>query len=353
MQEDNFQKILVHAPNWVGDHVMAFPFYRALQKLFPKSEKILLARAWVKDLLPEDIFSQLIIIEKKNFPVKDFSELRKSPANISFSLSPSFRSLWYLTLSKAKLRFAYPNLEGRILLRTSNYKKQIPPYTFHQHRALSYIRLLSPFLPSNMLAEDLFFELTQKEPLAIVNKEKQILKDKFKKNYWLVAPGSSAESKIYPLEYHAQVILSLLHKKIVEQIILIGSLKEKEQCQTIIQIVKKNSGNKNIVDQVLDFSGKTSLSQLLLLMNGSQGVTANDSGIAHMAYLSNSRLVTFIGMARRQETLSLAKKKIVLMKNLPCLGCMKHKCPQENINQCLKDIHPQQVVKAVTSILSI
>lgn len=34
----SFKTILVHAPNWVGDHVMAFPFYLTLKELFPNAD---------------------------------------------------------------------------------------------------------------------------------------------------------------------------------------------------------------------------------------------------------------------------------------------------------------------------
>jgi ADP-heptose:LPS heptosyltransferase len=41
-------RVLVHAPNWVGDHAMAFPFYAALRELLPQAQLHLIGRAWAQ-----------------------------------------------------------------------------------------------------------------------------------------------------------------------------------------------------------------------------------------------------------------------------------------------------------------
>ena len=45
--------VLVHAPNWVGDHAMAFPFYAALRELLPETKIVLIGRSWIADLAPD------------------------------------------------------------------------------------------------------------------------------------------------------------------------------------------------------------------------------------------------------------------------------------------------------------
>lgn len=352
-------KILVHAPNWVGDHVMAFPFYLALQKLFPDSKKILLARSWVQDLLPKDVFQDVISLQKKEIPLQKLTALKKSAPDLTFTLSPSFRSALLLYLAGSKLRLGYSTRERFLLLHAGGYKKQIPPLNTHEHRALAYLRLLTPFWEEHNLAEHVFCEYLHLDMSStVIDKDSAklstMLKDLPLHKYWLVAPGSADVSKVYPLKHHAQIISNILAEprkasslKQIKKIILVGSAKEKSQCQEILRQLPRE-----VLVNVVDLSGQTNLKELFFLLRNALGVTANDSGIAHMAYLSDTRLITFLGMARPQETLSLAPEKIVLKKNLPCLGCMKHVCPRKDFpNQCLQEILPQEVLAAMEKIL--
>ena len=51
MRKDLVKRIVVRAPNWIGDAVMCTPALLALRDLFPFSEITLLARPPVADLL--------------------------------------------------------------------------------------------------------------------------------------------------------------------------------------------------------------------------------------------------------------------------------------------------------------
>ena len=46
----NPEKIMVRAPNWIGDAVMCLPALEALRAQYPSSETVLVAKPWVSEL---------------------------------------------------------------------------------------------------------------------------------------------------------------------------------------------------------------------------------------------------------------------------------------------------------------
>src|SRR4051812_25047720 len=56
---DTPQRILVRAPNWLGDHVMAGTFYRTLRARYPEAHLALLCRDNAAGVDYSGVFSQV------------------------------------------------------------------------------------------------------------------------------------------------------------------------------------------------------------------------------------------------------------------------------------------------------
>ena len=65
-------KVIVHAPNWVGDHIMAFPFYSVLKEALPKAKLYLIGRSWISSIIPENTFADIIILFHRKTITKYF-----------------------------------------------------------------------------------------------------------------------------------------------------------------------------------------------------------------------------------------------------------------------------------------
>ena len=50
MRKESIHRLVVRAPNWIGDAVMCEPALRGLRSLFPQAEVTLLAKAAVAEL---------------------------------------------------------------------------------------------------------------------------------------------------------------------------------------------------------------------------------------------------------------------------------------------------------------
>jgi len=344
-------RILIHAPNWVGDHIMAFPFYYAVKKIFNTADVFLVGRKWISSLVPDQFFHKIITVPN-HWQKKDLIELQSYFFDIAFTLSPSFRSTYLLKQLKVPIRIGYKTDFRTPLLK---YPKQtgnlrIPKINKYEHRSLSFIRLLTPYFESNQIAENYWmssfsenwdFSLSEENKTNIENIKKEYsMKNK---NYWLIAPGSMGESKIYPMEHLAFIINKLYKNNFSHKIVLIGAKIEKEYSQKLMPLIKKEFHK-----YIVNLTEKTDLKELIFFSKDAVGIIANDSGIAHLSYLTNTFLITFLGMSRKEETLTLNNNKEVFNLNLACSPCMSRKCKnRKNYLSCLKNIHPNDVYNSI------
>jgi len=338
-------KVLVHAPNWVGDHAMAFPFYAALREVFPQSELTLIGRAWVADLAPAG-FSTTIAFQGKDLSAADFSRCHEQNFMIGFTLSPSFRSAWLLKQLGVARRYGFnTDLRSWLLTREKNkFRRQ--RYNRNEHRSLAYMRLLAPYLQPGTIAEDLWekYRNVQLLPLPLAALE---TKFSLKKNAarTVICPGSTAASKKYPVGHFLRAMEIIAKKTPTTQFILLGAKIDHLECETIAA----HFANTKI--QVVNLCAQTTLKEAHALIASARTVIANDSGLAHIASLTRTPLVTFNGMGRREETSPLTQRKVLFDLQLDCSPCFARTCPRKDIPlACLVGIAPDAVTQAVADI---
>lgn len=340
-------RVLVHAPNWVGDHAMAFPFYTALRELFPAAELVLIGRGWVSDLAPPN-FTEIISLEGKTLRKADFKKLRALRFDCAFTLSPSFRSAWLLKRLGIPLRRGFASDFRSLLLTRPANRQRREPYNRHEHRSLAYLRLLNEWLPAGLLAEELFerFRDVQLEaqPLAPIEKKHGLKKSAERV---VVCPGSTAASKKYPASHHIRAIELWRTKHPKLQVVLLGANIDQRDADTIMQYFAADKK-----EELISLCGKTSLSEAHALIASARFVVANDSGLAHITSLTATPLITFNGMGRRQETGPLTVQKVMFDLDLPCSPCFAKVCPRRDAPlECLTGILPENVAEAGDAIL--
>ncbi|MBS0617463.1 MAG: lipopolysaccharide heptosyltransferase II [Spirochaetes bacterium] len=338
-------KVLVHAPNWVGDHAMAFPFYAALREIFPQSELTLIGRAWVADLAPVG-FSTIIAFQGKALSAADFARLRNNNFTVGFTLSPSFRSAWLLKkLGIAKRHGFNTDMRSWLLTREKNkFRRQT--YNRGEHRSLAYLRLLAPYLKAGVIAEELWekHRNVQLTPLPIITLERKFSLKKSAARV-VICPGSTAASKKYPVGHFIRAIETLTKRKPTPQLILMGAKIDQIECDTIAAHFA------NTQTHVVNLCAQTTLREAHALIASARAVVANDSGLSHIASLAGTPLVTFNGMGRREETSPLTPRKLLFDLQLACSPCFARTCPRKDFPlACLVGIAPDAVAAAVANI---
>ena len=207
------KRILVRAPNWIGDQVMAYPFFSQLRKSYPEAWIGLVCTEWVKDVQFRGYIDEIFILPKfkKKSWSNSFKSIRqiarilkeKGPWNLGILLPDSFGSALLFYLSGVEcIRGYQTDLRGWFLGQKIKWN---PDPSIH--RADTYLNLLS--------AEGLLFD-SAKEYLKKFDPVKHwpdVTPLEVPKNpYVVIAPGATADSRRWSTEKFSELI-QLIHLK--------------------------------------------------------------------------------------------------------------------------------------------
>lgn len=167
--------------------------------------------------------------------------------------------------------------------------------------------------------------------------------------YFLLQPGAVWEYKKWPERNYASLMDSLAEHYPYHFFVLVGSAVEKDVCSRVREMTCKKTK-----DRVLNFAGKTSITELVELVSGSEMVIANDSGVAHIAGAAGIRTVVFFGPSSPERFMPLSerqKRVKVFHHKLPCNPCDQHECREGPHTYCLGRINPREVAEYIRSTL--
>ena len=156
-----------------------------------------------------------------------------------------------------------------------------------------------------------------------------------------LCPGAEyGPAKRWPTDYFAQVAQT----KIQEgwQIWVLGSPKDHSIAEEI---------GKNFNQDLYNFCGKTSLTQAIDLLSISDLVISNDTGLMHIAAALNKPLVSIYGSSSPHFTPPLSNQVKCVSLNLICSPCFERTCPLGHYH-CLTQLLPEKILEASQSLLS-
>jgi heptosyltransferase-2 len=337
--------ILVRVPNWVGDSIMSLPFFDALHLALPDSRVDIIAKDAV-----HDIFRHHPAITKihsfSKAKTKGLRRLfrygralkRETAFDVFFTLAPSFSSSVIGPGTGCRARIGYAG-DGRSLLLTDS-----PRSISGRHRAEAYCRLL------DYLAEPHLFKQNTGNTVRIIFSQSEQ-----RERILPLAPGtrqivlninSEAPSRRLPLETWTGLGRKLLAKALQHvKLIFIGTAAESARVHQVMRDVASP-------DRTLDFTGKTSLRELALLLRDADLVITNDSGPVHLANAVGTPLITFFGAGNPAETSPFNRQNaVVINKHLPCSPCVKNICKFPTV-RCLEQISIDEIYQQVVNIVN-
>lgn len=332
-------KIVIRAPNWVGDTVLSIPTIRCVKDNFPQDGLWIAAQEWSKDLFSDlDAVEGLISLPSMNDLKKLRSvaaDLKRRSFDIALLLTNSFASALLFSLAGIPQRWGY-STDGRRLLLTQgiSVKNQDPP----PHQAQYYMGLLRRLelktchprlsLPvskeARVEAADLLASsgLDQEKPLVILS------------------PGAFyGPAKRWPAEAFGQ-LAALIRKEHDVGIAVIGSAEDTALAEAV---------GSEMQEQPADLTGKTSLRLLAALLSQAALVVSNDSGPMHMANALGVPVVALFGPTDPRITGPFQPPSKVIQKEAACWPCSYQACPFDH--RCMKQITPEEVYTACREYL--
>lgn len=334
-------RLLVIAPNWIGDAVMAQPLLRLLKQQYPQAAIDVLAPAWIApvlramtevDTILETPFRHGALQLRERWR---FSRLLRErgymaayilPNTLKFALLP-----WMAGIRK---RIGYRGESRYGLINVMHYddkNKPRPMVAFYAALALAPSEGLPAGLPKPVLTvvpeqRDQALSslgLRQDQPLICF------------------APGAEfGTAKRWPPGHFAQLAHHILQRHPNAQIVLLGSGKDSEVCDLI----------RSLCPAVHHLAGKTSLDQAVALMSAATAMVSNDSGLLHIASALNRPVIAIYGSTDPDHAPPFSDIACSLSLKLECAPCRQRECPLQH-HDCMEKLLPEMVWQPLQRML--
>jgi heptosyltransferase II len=304
-------RILVVAPNWIGDALMAQPLLARLKQSGAALE--VLAPEWVAPVvrrMPE--VDQVIATPFRHGALELGSRwrlgrsLKRRGYEAAIVLPNTWKSALVPFLARIPVRAGYVG-ELRYGLLNSLYRKTSASMARHYAR----------------LAGEPAAELLRPH-LEVAPQEIDEAKRRFgiEGRYAVLCPGAEyGPAKRWP--YFKE-----LAERLGASVVLLGSANDREAGAGV--------AGKNLV-------GKTTLDEAIRLIAGAAAVVSNDSGLMHVAAALGRPLVALFGSSSPQKTPPQAGRSRVLWLKPECSPCYKRECPLGHF-RCMREISVDMVL---------
>lgn len=333
--------ILIIAPSWIGDMVMAqslFKFlkltYRdiAIDVLVPQSNaELLKLMPEIRRIISHDIQHGELAWDKRRqlaeqLRRENYQQAIVLPNSWKSALIPYWANIPKRTGFKGEMRYGLLNdirTKNKLTLRRT-VDQFIALGMEKNDNRIGQLIPPKPYLSIGNITQSL-------QKLNITRPTQPIL---------VLCPGAEyGIAKQWPLEYYA-----ILAKKVIAQgwkVWIIGSPKD----SVIGSRVEALSGSAEI--DCISFCGQTNLIDAVNLMSLAHTVVTNDSGLMHVAAALNKPLIAIYGSSTPAMTPPLNPQAKILYRGLSCSPCFKRTCRYQHY-QCLRNIKPEQVLETIT-----
>lgn len=346
-------KILVVAPAWVGDMVMAQALFKLLKRRLPAAIIDVLAPVWAQTLLERMPEVRKVIPMplghgqlqlKKRWQLG--RALRAEHYDQSIVLPNSWKSAVIPWAAKIPQRTGW---FGEWRLGTLNdarfLNKQQLPLMAQRFLALG----LSKENAVLVSERDSMAAIAPYHPQLRVSAEsvaQALSKFNLSKTYaqpiLALCPGAEyGSAKRWPAEYYAAVAKARLAAGWA--VWIFGSAKDQPIAAEIQQ---------QLQNAAVDFTGRTTLGEAVDLLSLATVVVSNDSGLMHIAAALQRPLVVLYGSSSPQFTPPLSDHVKILTLQLFCSPCFQRECPLHHL-KCLHDLSPSLVLQAIDELVTV
>jgi heptosyltransferase-2 len=329
------RRILVRAPNWVGDAVMSLPVLAGLNRLFPLAEITVLAAPRVAPLFAaQPGVTEIIRYPSGRGKWQVLWDLR-GRFEVALALPNSMESALGLWLVGVPSRVGY-NTDARGLFlkeAVSGHEALAGLHTvFYLLGLLKALGGVATFTPPT-----LYLEPEEEAMGAHLLAETELPGQ----GPWVgLSPGAAygPAKRWEPARFAA--LGRKLQREFGARLVLLGGSDERP----VAELVKEN-----LPEPVADLVGQTSLRQALGVLSRLNLLITNDSGLMHAAAALSVPLVALFGSTDPGATGPFTSRATVIRHLQPCSPCFQRTCDVGYA--CLTAISVDEVVAASRSWL--
>jgi heptosyltransferase II len=329
-------KILIVAPNWIGDALLAQPLFARLKRQRSGAVVDALAPGWTAPVLrrmPEirDVIDAPFAHGELGLGARwrlagivrerAYDEAIVLPNTFKSALIPFFAGIPLRTGFTGELRFGLLNRvhrldESALPLMAERYAQLAEEPGLPPERPLPEVGLR---VDEGNLAQALRrLGLARSKPVVAF------------------CPGAEyGPAKRWPARHFAELAITLAARG--RAVWLFGSNKDLEIGE---QIVHLSGGG------AVNLCGKTDLASAIDLLSLAEVVVSNDSGLMHVAAAVGCPVVALYGSSSPEHTPPLSRRARLVSIGIECSPCYARECPLGHF-KCMNELSPERVVRVL------
>jgi heptosyltransferase-2 len=329
-------RLIVRAPNWLGDAVMALPALEAVRRAYAGSALVLAARASVAPLFEELTGAapdEVLVVDRG----REAAQLRDAKGDAILLLPNSSGSAWTASRAGIHERWGFrANLRGWMLTRGVRRPRG---RVHHVEYYLSLVRGLGMDAPAARP------RVTPRT--ATLEQADRALRDAgVAAGTRLVgfAPGAAyGHAKRWPPDRVAAVIAGLAARDVTA--VVVGAGADRDTARAIESALPAGT-------RVVDLVGRTTLRQLVGVIARCAAFVSNDSGAMHVAAALGVPLTAIFGPTDERVTSPSGGTGAIdlIARDVFCRPCLLRECPIDH--RCMKRIDVDTVLRSVTGHLA-
>ncbi len=339
------RKLMVRAPNWVGDAIISLPAVHALGQRYPTAELMVVAKPWVADIYRSQSWVSDVIVYDSEGDHRGpwrfrrlVKVLRQEKFDAAILFQNAFQAAWMAWRAQIPVRIGYATEHRSSLLTTP---LPVPSLSVVGHQAHYYLHLLWQV---GIIQE------TNRRPeprlevppgvLALAKHQLRKLGITPSKPTLGLHPGASFGTAKRWLPERFAELADRIAEELNCQILLFGSASEEPLAKDICGRMRQKA---------LNLVGATTLLELMAFAKICNAFVSNDSGPMHLAAALGVPVVALFGSTDDKATGPLGQQVKILKSSPECSPCLLRTCPIDF--RCMKNIKVNQVYDAVSPLL--
>ncbi|MPY91147.1 MAG: lipopolysaccharide heptosyltransferase II [Luteitalea sp.] len=368
-------RILVRAPNWLGDMVMALPAIRAVRRSAQEAHVAVAAPAGAATLFAfaPDVDEVVPLPGAKGLRglrlfSDDVASLAAARPDVALLLTNSFSSAWAVSRAGIPERWGYrTDARGPLLTRAVRRRDATRQSAHHAEFYLALVRALGlaeepdaarlkPRPTADLSEGDSRAPLqgrhreTDTPYLRATEEARARARERLVAHGWDpstplvgVAPGAAyGRAKQYPPDLMASLVGGLVSTGWTP--VLIGAEEDQATGQTIVAALDTAGATRT---RLVNLIGKTDLAMLVGLADLCRAFVSNDSGAMHIAAALGTPVMAIFGSTDERATAPIGPH-VIVRASVWCRPCLLRECPIDH--RCMRQIPPARLVQAVTEL---
>ncbi len=331
-------RILIVAPNWIGDALMAQPLLSWLRAKLPQVRLDVLAPAWVAPVLRRMPEVDEVIESPwgrgglalgarwrlgRMLRARGYDQAVVLPNTWKSALVPFFADIAVRSGYVGESRYGLLNLLYRAP--RGETKRRREPMARH------YARLAEP--PGSDPREPLPEPRLRLDAAAAARTAERFGFGAAPRHNAVFCPGAEfGPAKRWPAEHYAALARALAAQGI--DVWLLGSASDAPACDAVAQAA---------AGAARSLAGRTALDEAIELIGRADFVVSNDSGLMHVAAALERPQVALFGSSSPAHTPPLSQRARALWLGIECSPCFARECPLGHF-RCMRELAPERVL---------